>query len=363
MIYPGKNINFNWICPNSLNCNNYNKNISEFIFNITDINFNRFKYGLINVMKMDCIVENKSPIRLVSFFILHNDTSINTKMKFNITNYSNNIPTINQSLTMSYQFIYLNYSFAKYFDILWSVDKANQVTYSNGQSNSLFVFSYNNFGNLTIFCKITHKNSMVYNIVSQVIDFPFPPENGTCILSPSSGVMNQTDFTFQASGWKLKDPLNQNLKYKYGYIDYEGNMQYFSNSDDMTPSFPTKLGFTSVVTCHIFSDNITYSEVRINVNLCNHSIIIMNKITVFTLYGYDYTLNISLSNCTNNYPYTIEWNSEIPRWTTLNNNYTFLVDHLSLLSGPKIYDITVLLKVSGNIVGSDNVQIQFVGVI
>ena len=100
-----------------------------------------------------------------------------------------------------------------------------------------------------------------------------------------------------------------------------------------------------------------------DIPLCNHSIIIMNKITVFTLYGYDYTLNISLSNCTNNYPYTIEWNSEIPRWTTLNNNYTFLVDHLSLLSGPKIYDITVLLKVSGNIVGSDNVQIQFVGVI
>ena len=100
-----------------------------------------------------------------------------------------------------------------------------------------------------------------------------------------------------------------------------------------------------------------------NLNLsseCSNTVNILNNITTFTLYGANFTLNISLSECTKIYPYTISWDTNLT-FTFINNKFT--VDYENLKSGPYIYQIGVLLKISGIIVNSDWIYVKFIGVI
>ena len=269
---PDKIIKFNWICPEWLKCDSYNFSTSVFTFNITDINNSLFEYGIIKYMKLQYGLDNYHSNQVPFFFILNNEMSIKSKMAFNIS-FPNGNPTIKLTFPMYYEFINLNYDFENYFKILWSVDNSNKITYFSDNSSRLFLISINNYGNLTIFCNISHINSLVYNVVSKAIYIPYPPVNGTCNVYPNSGMIGKDIFTFQALGWKVNSTSNDIISYEYGYLDDNQNFNLFpSNSTDMTSHFTTVINFDiSAVYCRIYSNNNTYSEVQNNITIYNNN--------------------------------------------------------------------------------------------
>jgi hypothetical protein len=193
-------------------------------------------------------------------------------------------PSINSNFKMNMTYKYKSIeNESNEFKILWSVDKSDLMKFPGGNILSSVILSTKEYGDFNITCSVTHLSSKTILSLSKIIHVPKPPTGGSCNVNPKIGITYFSNFTFIASGW-IPENISDKLYYRYGYVDKNNKTILFNNDIDMSSIFVTsKIPVTKKLSCRIYSNDDTFAEMIVDVDITIPSVPVYNYDDILTI--------------------------------------------------------------------------------